>query len=73
MLSGDRPEDSRTLGFQTWDGTGFVMLHWPGLMFTSDLETFGRSSEEAFGCARGALAYPRVQVWVSRLNRSTIG
>lgn len=57
MLSGDRPEDSRTLGFQTWDGAGFVMLHRPGLMFTSDLETFGRSSEEASGAIRSALAY----------------
>lgn len=73
MLSGDRPESSRTLGFQTWDGTGFVRLHRPGLMFTSDLETFGRSSEEAPGALRGALAYTRVHVWVSRLNRSTIG
>lgn len=66
MLSGDRPEDSRTLGFQTWDRTGFVGLHRPGLMFTSDLETFGRSSEEALEALRGALAYTRVHVWVSQ-------
>lgn len=33
------------------------MLHRPGLMFTSDLETFGRSSEEASGAIRSALAY----------------
>ena len=57
MLSGDRPETSRTLGFQTWGGAGFMMLHRPGLMFPSGRETFGRSSEEAFAALQGALAY----------------
>lgn len=57
MLSGDRPEEFENARIQRWDGPGLVMLHRRGLMFTSDLETFGRSSEEAFGAPRGALAY----------------